>query len=102
MALASGLRHHVAQVPQGLHIKIDKSHIPSLRDGDCGVGLAFSTNIPSLRDGLLRGNLLTGKHRRDGARPVSTLRRTTPPQTFFAETHAVRLYIAANIPLFWR
>ncbi|MDR2425255.1 MAG: hypothetical protein LBD59_11140 [Prevotellaceae bacterium] len=47
--------------------------------------------IPSLRDGLFRRNLLTSKHRRDGARPVSTLRRTTPPQTIFAETHAVRL-----------
>ncbi|MDR2424174.1 MAG: hypothetical protein LBD59_05555, partial [Prevotellaceae bacterium] len=69
------------KVPQGLHIIIDKSHIPSLRDGGYEAGLAFSTNIPSLRDGLLRRNLLTGKHRRDGARPVSTLRRTTPPQT---------------------
>ncbi|MDR2423102.1 MAG: hypothetical protein LBD59_00065, partial [Prevotellaceae bacterium] len=81
---------------------IDKSHIPSLRDGGYEAGLAFSTNIPSLRDGLFRGNLLTGKHRRVGARPGSTLPRTTPPQTIFAETHAVRLYIAANIPLFWR
>ncbi|MDR2424235.1 MAG: hypothetical protein LBD59_05860 [Prevotellaceae bacterium] len=55
-------------------------------------GAAYHQNKPD--EAQLRPN--NGRTRRDGARPVSTLRGTTPPQTSFAETHAVLLCIAAN------
>ncbi|MDR2424264.1 MAG: hypothetical protein LBD59_06010 [Prevotellaceae bacterium] len=51
MALASGSDPATQSSPAGTAHYINKFHISSLRDGGYEVGFAFSTNIPSLRDG---------------------------------------------------